>query len=84
MNITLDTALLNRLKKLKKMIRKGDEPKQFKKRCKAVKGIINQMIVESVGKWEFIHDDVGRKKRAKKFKKEKKKLLKGKKKHYAN
>ncbi len=80
MNITLDSALLSRLKKLKKMIRKGDEPKPFRKRCKTVKGILSVMIAESVSKWEFIHDYPGREQRREKFLKEKKHLLKNRKK----
>lgn len=76
MNITLGSTLLSRLKKLKKMIKKGDEPKLFKKRCKNVKGIIQEMILQGVSKWEFIHDYEGRQKRINKYLKEKKVILK--------
>lgn len=81
MKVTVNGSLLSRLKKLKKMIRKGDEPKPFKRQCKSVDGIIQAMILEGVGKWEFIHDYPGRKRRRKEYKEKKKKLLKGKKKY---
>ncbi len=80
MNIKISSKLLKRLKKIRKLIKRnktdGKVFKKFKKKCKTIPGLIEQIIQNEVGPWEWRYDDKARKIRREKFLKLKKKKRK--------
>ena len=90
MNIKLSAKVLKRLKIVRKLIRKskteGKHFKKFKSKCKTIPGLVQQIVQNEVGVWEWRFDEERRKFRrekienSKKFKKVKKRLKKKRKK----
>ena len=80
MNIKISSKLLKRLKKVRKIIKRnktdGKVFKKFKKKCKTIPGLVEQIVLDQVVAWEWRYDDKARKIRRKKILKLKKKKKK--------
>ena len=78
MNIKISSKLLKRLKKVRKLIKRnktnGKVFKKFKKKCKTIPGLVQQIVQNEVGQWEWRYDDKARKIRREKILKLKKSI----------